>query len=230
MSDPLWAPRAGGSRGPKRALTLERIADAAVDVADAEGLGAVSMQRVATAVGVTKMALYRYLPGKNDLVAVMVERALGAAPDLGGAAWRAGLGTWAAELFAAHLRHPWTLEAVLLPRPLGPNELSWMEAATAVLAGTGLTGAERLDTLAALTGQVRVIAQQARTATDPEGQFVAAVATVLARHADDFPTLAQTMAEAAAAGSNQAFGFGVERILDGLQALLDERRGPPPLR
>jgi AcrR family transcriptional regulator len=88
MSDLLWRPRTDGSRGPKPALTLDGIADAAITVADAEGLAAVSMQRVAADLGFTKMALYRYLPGKAELVALMVERALGGPPDLTGQAWR----------------------------------------------------------------------------------------------------------------------------------------------
>ena len=67
--DFFWAPRPRPTRGPKPALTLGQIADAAIAVADAEGLAAVSMQRVAADLGYTKMSLYRYLPGKAELVA-----------------------------------------------------------------------------------------------------------------------------------------------------------------
>ena len=73
--DFFWAPRPRPTRGPKPALTLGQIADAAIAVADAEGLAAVSMQRVAADLGYTKMSLYRYLPGKAELVAAMIERA-----------------------------------------------------------------------------------------------------------------------------------------------------------
>ena len=224
MSDLLWRPRTDGSRGPKPALTLDGIAAAAITVADAEGLAAVSMQRVAADLGFTKMALYRYLPGKAELVALMVERALGGPPDLTGQAWRPGLRTWAHSLLAAHLRHPWSLEAVLLPRPLGPHETGWMEAAAALLTDTGLTAAERLDTFAALTGQVRVNAQHAGTGSSSEQHIVVAITNVLTDHADQFPALAQTMAEAAAdTDRDHAFDFGLERILDGLQALIETR-------
>ncbi|MEU8248839.1 TetR/AcrR family transcriptional regulator C-terminal domain-containing protein [Nonomuraea sp. NPDC048916] len=225
MADLLWGIRAEGSRGPKPMLTLDRIADAAIGIADAEGLTAVSMQRVSAELGFTKMALYRYLPGKKELVAVIVERALGEPPDLQDMTWRAGLRAWAHALLAAHLRHPWTLEAVMLPRPVGPNELSWMEAALALLVDTGLTGAERLDIFAVLTGQVRVIAHQARATSRSEDHFLTAIGDVLTKHADRFPALARTVAEAtmSAAGQNQAFDFGLERILDGLQALIEGR-------
>lgn len=224
MSGLLWEPRADGARGPKPGLTLDRIAEAAVAVADADGLAAVSMQRVATDLGFTKMALYRYLSGKNDLVALMVERALGAPPDLSGEAWRPGLRAWSSALLAAHLRSPWTLEAVLLPRPLGPHELAWMEAAAALLDGTGLTASERLDTLAVLVGQVRVIAQQLRAGQAPEEGVLAAISDALATRGDRFPALARTVAEASAGtGQDQAFDFGLDRLLDGLQLVMQSR-------
>ena len=93
------------SRGPKPALTLEAIAETAIRVADADGLDAVSMQRVAAELGFTKMALYRYLPGKSDLLALMVEHALGGPPDLGDVTWRQGLRAWAHALLAASPPH-----------------------------------------------------------------------------------------------------------------------------
>lgn len=225
MTELLWGDRAPGSRGPKPALTLARIAEAALAVADAEGLGAVSMQRVAAQLGFTKMALYRYLPGKNELVALMVEHAIGGPPDLRGLTWRPGLRAWAHALLAAHMRHPWSIEAVLLPRPLGPNELRWTEAAVALLLDTGLDSAERLDTVVLLIGQVRVIAQQASAGTGEDG-IVTALTGVLAAHGDRFPALARTLAEGVPVeGRDAAFDFGLDRILDGLEALIRRRTG-----
>jgi AcrR family transcriptional regulator len=224
VADLLWGSRATGSRGPKPALTLERIAEVAVGVADAEGLGAVSMQRVAGELGFTKMALYRYLPGKTELIALMLEHAIGGPPDLHAMTWRPGLRAWAHALLAAHLRHPWTIEAVLMPRPVGPNELTWTEAAIALLAHTGLTATERLDTVVVLVGQVRIIAQQAHASTGSEGKILDAMADLVAVHRDRFPALARTTTEAATAdGRNGAFDFGLERILDGLQSLTRHR-------
>src|SRR3978361_385874 len=101
----LWQGRARPPRGPKPALTLGQIADAAIAIADAEGLAAVSMQRVAADLGFTKMSLYRYLPGKAELVAAMVERGLGAPPEIAGEDWRAGLTTWANALLTAFAGH-----------------------------------------------------------------------------------------------------------------------------
>ena len=180
-TDFLWGGRAEPTRGPKPALSLARIADAAIAVADADGLAAVSMQRVAADLGFTKMSLYRYLP------------------------------------------HPWALAATVGHRPVGPNELGWLECAVALLAGTGLTGGEQLDTVAVLAGQVRMIAQQAAASRAPAAEFGTAIADVLVRHGERFPALVATMADAAG-GRDAAFDFGLDRILAGLRALIDERR------
>lgn len=225
MTEFLWGGRAQPTRGPKPALSLERIAAAAIEIADADGLAAVSMQRVAADLGFTKMSLYRYLPSKADLVALMVERAIGEPPTTDTRTWRAGLKEWSHRLLAAYLPHPWALEATVGPRPIGPNELGWMECAVAILAKTGLTGSERLDTIAVLAGHVRMIAQQAGANRQPETQLVATITELLRRYGERFPALAATMTAAATEGpQEQAFDFGLDRILDGLQALIAQRR------
>ncbi|GGQ48154.1 TetR/AcrR family transcriptional regulator [Couchioplanes azureus] len=221
----LWGGRARPSRGPRPTLDLAGLAEAGVALADAEGLAAVSMQRVAAALGVTKMALYRYVPGKAELVALMLERAIGAPPRLDPGDWRTGLARWSRALLDAYLRHPWVLDATVGPRPLGPHELTWMEAGLRLLAGTGLRGAERLDTLAALAAQARSIADQARAGADPEAQLTSVIATVLREHGERFPALAAAVAESTDDEREQAFEFGLERILDGLAALM-HRRAP----
>lgn len=220
----LWGERAQPTRGPKPALSLERIADAAIAVADSEGLPAVSMQRVAAELGKTKMSLYRYLPGKAELVALMVERAIGAPPTLRAHAWRAALTEWSEQLFAAYLRHPWSVDATIRRRPLGPHELGWMECALAALGSdSGFTGAERLDAVAVLAGHARMLAQQAAARLDEDAMY-SAMGAVLTLHSERFPQLTAAMRETTVEGGrNQAFTFGLERILDGLAALIDRR-------
>ncbi|MDJ1136979.1 TetR/AcrR family transcriptional regulator [Streptomyces iconiensis] len=163
----LWDAPTKPSRGPKPALTLERITRTGIGVADGEGLAALSMQRVAGLLDVTKMALYRYMPGKAELVALMVDAALGETPPPPArphSGWRPQLAAWARQLVTVFERHPWLLDAMPGPRVTGPRELAWTERALAALDGTGLTGAERLDAVMLLTGHVREIAQQARAA------------------------------------------------------------------
>jgi len=219
-ADFLWQERVQPTRGPKPALTLDQIADAAIAIADAEGLAAVTMQRVAAALGYTKMSLYRYLTGKSDLVATMIERGMGEPPALPGDDWRAALTAWARALLAAFGEHTWAPEAVSGARPIGPHELAWTEQALAALP-EGLTGAERLDAVATIAGHVRMIAGQGGQA---EGELAASMIHAMSQHADRFPALAAAMADVGAhGGGDQAFSFGLERILDGLEVLIRRR-------
>lgn len=216
-ADFFWAQRPKPTRGPKPALTLDEIADAAIAVADAEGLAAVSMQRVAADLGYTKMSLYRYLPGKAELVAAMLERAMGAPPPLPHG-WRAALTAWAETLLVRFAGHRWALEVTALGgRPVGPIEVAWLESALSVLPG-GLTGAERMDVVATLSGHVRAMAGQADTG---ETEFTASVGRVLREHADRYPKVASAFADVASrGGADQAFHFGLNRFFDGVEAYM----------
>jgi AcrR family transcriptional regulator len=220
----LWGPPPQPTRGPKRALTLEDIARAGIEIADAEGLAGLSMQRIAGLLGYTKMSLYRYVPGKAELIALMVESAMGEPPAGRPDDWREQLSDWAHQLFASLAAHPWLLDATIGPRPIGPVEVSWMECGVRALDGSGLTGAERLDTLALLSGHVRGIAAQARASADPESQLTAVLSELMTAQQDRFPAMAAAMASVAeSGGQNQALEFGLQRILAGLEALIAER-------
>ena len=76
-----WGIAASPQRGPKREMSVERIVEAAVEIADAEGLGAVSMAAVAARLGYTPMSLYRYVTAKDDLILLMQEEATGLPPE-----------------------------------------------------------------------------------------------------------------------------------------------------
>ncbi|MGW6690348.1 TetR/AcrR family transcriptional regulator [Streptomyces sp. NPDC054961] len=230
----LWGPPAQPARGPKRGLTLEGIAEAGVDLADAEGLAGVSMQGVAGRLSVTKMALYRYVPGKAELVALMVESAM---PDPSvldgrpaGEGWRERLGAWARGLLAGFRAHPWLLEATVGARVMGPGEVGWMEHALAALDGCGLTGSEAIDSVVLLSGHVRGIAEQERAAgptvgEGPDAQLTSALGEVMRVHGESYPALRAALGSVAEqGGQDQALDFGLERILDGLGLLISGRR------
>ncbi|MCX5199804.1 TetR/AcrR family transcriptional regulator [Streptomyces sp. NBC_00249] len=231
----LWGPPVTPARGPRRGLTLAGIAGAGVQIADAEGLGAVSMQRVAGELGVTKMALYRYVPGKAELVSLMAEAAmpdpaagLDAALAGAGGGWRPRLGVWARELLAGFRAHPWLLEATVGARVMGPREVGWLERAVAALEGCGLGGAEQMDVAALIAGHVRGIAEQERAtgggAGGPEAEFGAVLGEVMRTHGADYPALGAALASVAAhGGQDQALDFGLERILDGIGLLVARR-------
>ncbi|UOQ58204.1 TetR/AcrR family transcriptional regulator [Leucobacter allii] len=117
-----WGVAAAPQRGPKRELSHERIVEAAIGIADAEGLAAVTMQRVAQSFGFTTMALYRYVASKDELSQLMLDAASGDAEwAVDESDWRLGLEQWARELEALHERHPWIIEippaveALLMP-------------------------------------------------------------------------------------------------------------------
>ncbi|MFD0265088.1 TetR/AcrR family transcriptional regulator [Streptomyces sp. NPDC127106] len=225
----LWGPHPKRARGPRPTLDLERIARAGIELADAEGLAEVSMQRVAAHLGVTKMALYRYVPGKAELVALMADTAIGPCPvpEVPSGGWRGQLEEWAHRLAEGFARHPWVLEATVGPRVMGPAELSWLERAVAALDGTGLNGAERMDAAVLLAGHLRTLTQQARAAGpagNPEAQLGALLGELMQAHGDRFPAVTAALASAAESnGQDQAWEFGLQRILDGLAALVDQR-------
>src|SRR5262245_45380964 len=105
----LWEQSARPARKPRVGLSLDRIARAGIEIADAEGIDAISMQRVAGELGFTKMSLYRYVASKAELLAVMIDLAVGEPPDLGSVSggWRARLEEVIRQVTDIWRRHPW---------------------------------------------------------------------------------------------------------------------------
>jgi AcrR family transcriptional regulator len=236
--DLLWGTRERPRRGPRPSLSLERIVAEAISLADAEGLANLSMQHLAERLGCAKMALYRYVPGKSELVALMVDAALGdpprpptptaqngRPPAPGEPRWRAVLRLWATTIFGRYRQHPWAIEATAGSRPTGPHEMAWMETALAALAGTGLTGPERLDAVALLNGHVRSLVQVTPAGQDDlEAEMARQVGVALAANPDRYPQVLAAFSESPpSAGRNNALDFGIDRILDGLAALIATR-------
>src|SRR5690606_24941631 len=131
-------------------LSLDDIVDAAIAVADAEGLDALSMRRVASELGVGTMSLYRYLPRKAVLINLMMER-VGDPGDVtarfAGLDWRGMLETNARETRMLYLAHPWLLQVNWTRPLLGPNSLVGLEALVSGLDGLGLGDQERMAVL-----------------------------------------------------------------------------------
>ena len=228
MADLLWDRKPPPSRGPKPAMTLEGIAQAGIAIADAEGLDAASMQRVAAELSFTKMSLYRYVPGKAELVAVMTDLAIDTPPGHPGLGWRESLTAWALDLYAGFERHPCLLLSTVGRRALGPNELTWMDRGVQALSASGLNGGEQLDSVLVITGHVRTIAQQAVTLPGgttgvTEEHITSALTDVLKTHADRFPGLAAAM-RSIDGNQNQGLTFGLDRILDGIELLITARK------
>ncbi|WP_067892983.1 TetR/AcrR family transcriptional regulator [Nocardia vaccinii] len=240
----LWGTAQRPKRGPKPSLSLDRIVAEAIAFADSEGLVSLSMQRLAERLGCAKMALYRYVPGKAELTALMLDAAMGETPDLVAATkdsaeqpWRAQLRAWCLTTYQRLCEHPWMLGILVTARPLGPNEIGWFEAGLAPLADSGLTGPERLDTLALLSGQAQTLAHAALGGNSGglESQMADQLSRTLADRADRYPhTLAAFSEPVAPEARDNALHFGIDRILEGLAVLIATRKldgtgsEPPP--
>ncbi|HEU5419039.1 MAG TPA: TetR/AcrR family transcriptional regulator [Streptosporangiaceae bacterium] len=152
----IWARPEGGGRGPRPAHSRQDIAAAGITIADAEGIDAVSMRRVAAEIGAGTTSLYRYVRNKDELLDLMADAAFGQEElPAAGADWQAGLREIARRNRAVLLRHPW-LAALSPGRPaLGPNGLRWLEAMFQIAARPGLTADDTLAVVGTLLTFVR---------------------------------------------------------------------------
>ncbi len=141
-ASPIWARPAPGERKP--AHSRERIAEAALKIADEEGFEAVTMRRVAAELGAGTMTLYHYVKNKRELAALMDDAVMGQllVPDDELADnWREGLAQIARRTYSSFMRHPWTFEFIGGeddPGVGGPNALRHVEQSLAVAERTGL--------------------------------------------------------------------------------------------
>ncbi|MEI5582690.1 MULTISPECIES: TetR/AcrR family transcriptional regulator [unclassified Agromyces] len=241
-----WGVAANPQRGPKREMSIERIVDAAVEIADAEGLGAVSMSRVAQSLGYTTMSLYRYVTAKDDLLVLMQEQGIGLPPepdpDVDPSDWRGRLRTIGRAQLDMHRRHPWLLDIPIEGTPVTPNNLAWMDAMLDALSRTPLDQGERVAVILLVTGQLRwqsLIERSYEVAADAAGIDPQAIddgrSAVLDAFvtAEEFPAVRLAVDAGVFAGEEDPFAFGLERVLDGVAVHIAERAGgapptPPP--
>jgi AcrR family transcriptional regulator len=241
----LWGTQKHPTRGPKPGLSVQRIVQAAIQVADAEGLQALSMRRVATELGVGTMSLYTYVPGKAELLDVMLDTVLAevARPDGMAGGWRARLETYAREQWAHYHRHPWVLQVSGARALLGPNETAVFESALHAVSGIGLDGREMIHVVVLVGEYVRGAAQRAveaaqaaqRTGVTDE-QWWKDREPILDRYFDAgrYPTLVGLDQEGAfdqpeggldynVQNAVDSFEFGLPRVLDGVEAFVQRR-------
>jgi AcrR family transcriptional regulator len=250
----LWGKLELGRRGPKQALSVDEIVRAGVDLADAEGLEALSMRRVAKALGRSPMALYTYVPGKAELLDLMLDFVLAEVaegPSVAGG-WRAAAEASARQGWAFYERHPWVLQVSGARALLGPHELDGYEAQVRIFDGLGLTGVDQTRVVAVLASFVRGAARavaDARAAERATGvsddDWWEARSAMLDEVVGDrwperYPTLTRMEAEKAFLQADRSpgdptpyveyeertvFEFGLQRLLDGIEAFVAAQAG-----
>ncbi|MBT2398547.1 TetR/AcrR family transcriptional regulator C-terminal domain-containing protein [Streptomyces sp. ISL-100] len=231
----LWGTGDRPSRGPKPGLTLDRIVAAAVAIADAEGMDAVSMRRLSTDLGTGTMSLYRYVPGKAELLDLMLDRVQGEPLDSIDAREPVDWQTAVESMARTHLdllrRHPWLLKINQARTILGPSAVRGLEVSLAALKGMGLRDAELISVIITVQsfviGIARMEAQSAEAAKETglshedfwEGQrpyLERAMAS------GEYPLMA-ALAEDSFSTDFDHFDFGLRRLIAGFEALVTER-------
>jgi AcrR family transcriptional regulator len=242
----LWGMQKSPTRGPKPGLSVERIVRAAIGVADAEGLAALSMRRVAAELGVGTMSLYTYVPGKAELLDVMLDTVLGevAMPDAAAGEWRAKLEAYAREAWAHYHRHPWVLGVSGARALLGPNETALFESSLNAVSGVGLSGKEIVHVVTlvgeyvrAAAGRAVEAAQAAQRTGVTDDQWWQEREPIFDQYFDAsrYPTLvgleqagvfqpAEGGLDYNVQNAMDSFEFGLPRVLDGIEAFVAAHR------
>lgn len=233
-----WGVRERPTKGPKRGLSLAQIVDAGIHVADTEGLGGVSMGRVAKELGASAMSLYRYVASKDELLALMIDGAFGKVdvevPAEG--TWRDRLTWWAEVELAAYRRFPWVLRIPVSGPPIMPRQLWFMEQGLRALGGTGLREDEKLSAILLVTSFTRSYATLSSDLSEAVGSQEPTIANVMPRYgelikklttAEEFPALHAVVDAGTFDDEDEDldydFWFGLERVLDGIEALIRTR-------
>ncbi|WP_205647641.1 TetR/AcrR family transcriptional regulator [Agromyces badenianii] len=231
-----WGVAVNPQRGPKRELSIERIVDAAIEIADAEGLPAVSMSRVAASLGFTTMSLYRYVTSKDDLILLMQEDAVEPpVPDESiERGWRDGVTAWVLAMRAAYREHPWLVDIPISGAPITPNSLLIVDWFLREVRSLPLSDGEKMSALLLLTSYGRATSAQERdlgaaaaAAADPADisgtSFFEALAELVTP--ERFPHLSPLFAAGGyvvppgtdPGDTDEDFEFGLQRILDGIE-------------
>jgi len=236
--DIIWLRPERPARGPRPAYSRAQITAAAIRIADAEGLEAASMRRVAAEIGAGAMSLYRYVPSREDLINLMVDAVYGELdlPDEPSDDWRADLTRLAHALRAVSRRHPWFTDVRGVRHIFGPNTLRFLEFGMGALDRLGVPVDEMMALFGIfqgyVTGFVREeaawIEEERRTGTTRE-QWMARSGPYIRHILDsgDYPVFSKIVlyARQPHMDDDERFAYGLERVLDAIAAALPRSAG-----
>lgn len=234
------AARGSGPRPPRAAravpdrpgLSRARVLSTAIGIADAEGLGALSMRRLAAELDVGPMSLYRHVSNKDDLIEQMADQVFGerALPDPGPDGWRAKLELPARQMWELCRQHLWLPRVISFTRPLlAPNAMAYTEWTLRALDGLGLASETRVREAITLPATVTtfalVLAAEAEASQETGvtlDRWWVAWEPRAAELLDSgrFPGLAN-VSEDVVRDLDGLFEYGLARHLDGLAQLVD---------
>ncbi len=237
----LWRHELGErspQRGPRKGLSIDQVVDAAIELADADGLAAVTMRRVAERLGVSTMSMYTYVPGKAELLDLMLDGIYQRMPrePLVDLPWRERVVEVAARNRELYRLHPWALKVPTSRPPLGPGLITKYEHELGAFLDLGLDDVAIDSALTLVLDFVRSTALAAaeseaaqRDSATTDEQWWHTNAPLLAEVFDPakYPNAARIGAAAgaehrAAHSPHHAYEFGLGRIIDGLAALIDD--------
>ena len=230
----IWDRPERAARGPAPSHSREEITTAAVELADTQGLEAVSMRVLADKLGVGAASLYRYVARKDELIELMVDAVIGddLQYELGGN-WREDLRSVARGLRAMTLRHPWMAVHSAGLRGFGPNTARFYEQVLNAIDGLGLEIDDMLVMVETLDAYVRgrvleeLSEQEAvrRSGLDQEQWMQTQIPYIASLiESGRYPLLTRVVFDARAPHDpdrlEHGFELGLERVLDGLATML----------
>ncbi|WP_379129392.1 TetR/AcrR family transcriptional regulator [Paenibacillus sp. sgz500958] len=228
-------------RGPKREMSIEQIVKTAVAIADKDGIAAVSMNRVASALGFTAMSLYRYIPSKNDLLLLMQEAVseITIPPEKEPADWRENMREYVNATIKVFRDHPWFGDIPISSVPVTPNNLQYVDWILRTMRDFPLSDYEKMSILLLLSSYARscgiiqrdmVRAVQAGSSPEDFSGLNYTEALKALVKPSQFPYLHPVVMSGVYTGENEAdnpvdndFDFGLERILDGIGSYMSKQ-------
>lgn len=217
----IWLRKERSGRGPVPEYGRDQIAAAAIRLADAGGLKAVTTRKVAAAIGAAATSLYRYVDRRDELLQLMLDAAiseldLSAEPS---GDWRKDLRALAHQLRSLYQKHSWMLELVQQQTPITPHGVVFLEYALSTLTGLGVPGNRKMEAIAMMNGLVVMLARAELASGQSNQAWQAAQVEFLAASvaSGDYPNLAAVFQTSShAAGESDLFDGVLIRVLGGV--------------